>query len=290
MSYAYWNDFVDTWRRLPISVFNQPIPVSPYNVIAGWKNPNLIPLLGTKITGDMSLQYIPEPWWGNNGIHPLHSVVVNYNPGGGGEVQHHNQSSNLFGFPDYGSYVNDEVLRSDKRLRRTHTFHKGKRASRVFNTLEAIGINLNGNYSLENHLSIELIPWHTVNIDKLRTYFSANLQTIYNHSLLFAAQEAKKIINVKLHNKVIVRISGTVIINLLNEMVHNGFGHHAITAPLTYTYKGCQPALIGGNGGYMKFKLDIEPSIDFICIWGTGKTGNDFPTKADMKWIFNNVI
>ncbi|MBR5035494.1 MAG: hypothetical protein IKX71_09335 [Bacteroidales bacterium] len=68
MNYNYWNIFVLGW-----SVGKKSI--------GGWTNPNSISLYNDSSQKDKSSLYIPEPWWGNDGSAPLHSVIINYNPG-----------------------------------------------------------------------------------------------------------------------------------------------------------------------------------------------------------------
>ena len=56
-----------------------------------WTGPNTIPLLNNIALGTKSSDYIPEPWWGNDNIEiDLHSVVINFNPGQGENIQHRN--------------------------------------------------------------------------------------------------------------------------------------------------------------------------------------------------------
>ena len=152
MSYSYWNDFVNIWKVNPTP---QPI--------LGWTNPNLVPLYNNPVVKDFSYDYIPEPWWGNDGTHALDSVILNYNPGEGGLVQEYANSKSLFGAANYQSFVDGEVIGITNHFPGTNRWHSGKRAKRIFNTLVRNSISLSGSGNIENHLSIELIPWHTGN-------------------------------------------------------------------------------------------------------------------------------
>ena len=285
MSYIYWNNFIDNWRALPSPEFTNLKPTNPYRDICGWSNPNLMSLLASDIAGDLSLQYIPEPWWGNNGTDFLESVVVNYNPWVGSGDQHHSISNNLFGSANYNSFVSEQLNSVSTRFKSTNSFHKKNRASRIFNTLKRAGISLTGE-ELKNHLSVELIPWHTPGTETLTTYFRANLPQIFNNRLLFAAEQSKKILNNKLKNKVIVRISASIMTGLLIEMRKAKIVDFEVKQPSVLTSK----SVIGGKGGYMKFNFTIDKTVEYFCIWGIGKSKNDFPPDKDMDWIFANII
>jgi len=277
MSYNYWNDFVDNWKVLPIPQFTSPTPPPLYNSISGWTNPNLLPLLNATGGVDYSLQYLPEPWWGNNGLQVLNSVVINYNPGLGGGLQNYPASIGLFGFPNFQSFVNNNI--AVNFFPETNRWHKGKRAMRVFNTLQRIGIGLGVNNQLYNHLSIELIPWHTTDITQIGPYVNINLNQIYINCLRFAANESMRINNAKLRNKVLLRINGNTTIALLNALAAAGICTYTIVTPIGY--------VIGGTGGYFKFTIGAIPNVEFISIWGVR---NDFPSNFDMDWIFNYII
>lgn len=287
MSYAYWDDFVNNWRNLPPVEYINPAPLPPHHQILGWTNPNLTPLMNSQTLADYSLQYLPEPWWGNNGIHVLNSVVINYNPWIGGPTQHHHVSTNLNGFANYSDFVNYSVLNGGA-MEATNKWHRG-RARRILNTLNRY-LNNNGhpilpNVNLVNHLSVELLPWHTQDATSpnFHTYKNNCLLEIYNCCFAFAANESMRINNQKLQNKVILRLSGDATQNILHGLNQIGI-HSNIIIPPTYTPN---PPL--GNGGYFKFSFNGIPNIDFISIWGK-KSRNDFPSNLEMDWIFNNVI
>lgn len=287
MSYNYWNDFVDIWRTLPPNQYNNNVPLPPFQNILGWRNPNLTPLMNSININDFSLKYLPEPWWGNNGNHILHSVVINYNPWTGGPSQHHSTSINLNGFLTYSDFVNDSVFNGGT-MATTNNWHR-RRSRRIFNTLNRYfhnnGYPIFQNINLENHLSIELIPWHTPDATSLNFHAYKNncLIEIYNYCFVFAASESIRISNQKLQNKVILRLSGNETLNILNSLNNIGI-HSNIIIPPSYTPN---PQL--GNAGYLKFNFNSIPNIDFISIWGT-KSYNDFPPNSEMDWLFNYVI
>lgn len=280
MSYKYWNEFVNNWRHLPVSEYINPSPTIPYNLLLNWHNPNLTPLLNSPHPADFSLKYLPEPWWGNNGAHALNSIVINYNPGNGGNIQNYVHSTGLYGNPNFQTFANNEALRVSNNFIDTNRWHKAKRSSRVFNALNRNGIALGKYTNLCNHLSIELIPWHTPNSTYIGNYISNNLQEIYDHSIVFAAQESNRISNPLLHNKVLLRLSGTTTLNLFESFRASGICNYTILTPIGYT-----PGL---KGGYLKVSISSIPNVQFVSIWG--KIGNDFPPDTDMDWIFNHII
>jgi len=280
MSYKYWNNFVDNWRAFPPMEYINPTPLPPYHSILGWTNPNLTLLMNSTTVADYSLKYLPEPWWGNDGTHILNSVVVNYNPGGASWIQAFNNSAGLFGFRDYQSFADSEATGATNLFAGTNRWHRGRRATRIFNTLNKIGILLNGHDKLQNHLSIELIPWHTPSSSAIGPYINTNLQAIFDHCINFSANESLRIQNTKLNNKVILRLNGNMTINLLNNFVNHGLCTYRTINPIGYT-----PSR---NGGFFKFKINSILNVEFISIWG--KRGNDFPSKVDMDWIFKNIV
>jgi hypothetical protein len=293
MCYNYWNGFIDQWKRLPLSELTNRTPAVPFHPFLGWDNPNLQPLMNSSSHADCSLKYLPEPWWGNNGRHILNSVVINYNPGEASSPQSFVHSSGLYGYPDYSSFVNSEAKRITSHFPGTRTWHNGQRATRIFNTLKRLGFPLTPTDQLHNHLSIELIPWHTENTGSIGTYINHNLNMIYEHSFVFAADQSRRIANPLLNNKVILRLSGAVTLDLLNNMVKLGFGLYIVLIPPNHTTTG--PAItakgkhVTGSAGYFKFTFNAIPDIEFISIWDiTG--GNAFPPDGDMDWIFTHII
>ena len=280
MSYKFWNSFVDKWQSLPHNEYSNPNPISPYNQIFGWTNPNLSSLMNDSSIGDFSLKYLPEPWWGNNGHHVLNSVIINYNPGSGDGIQGFTHSAGLFGCANFQDFANNEAIAKTNIFSATSRWHTSKRATRVFNTLSRIGIMLHGNNSLRNHLSIELIPWHTSNSLTLRPYINSNLGAIFNNCISFAANESKRVANTKLNKKVILRINGKMTKSLLDNFLLNGICQYSIINPISYT-----PSK---RAGFFKFAINVIPDVEFISIWG--KIGNDFPPDNDMDWIFINII
>ena len=241
-----------------------------------WTDPNTIPLLNNIALGTNSCDYIPEPWWGNHDMDiPLHSVVINFNPASGKDIQLRNN------VPYKGSYAKDIV--DSGWLPKTAQWHKNRRALPILNALKRIGV-LPTNYipSLENHLSVELIPWHTVNIQRasgFRNYLNANILNVYEYAICFAAYESKRIKNDKLKNRVILKLSGSKTAMILNLL--NGIGYSSIASPIR--------TVPGTKSHCLEFTIDRLPGIRFFSIWGS-TSRNNFPVGKDMDYILETFF
>ena len=80
--YRYWDEFYVAWCHCNKTKIK----------LLGWDIPKF--LGGCPNEHEVSKKYktidlLPEPWWGNSGgmDQPLKSVVINFNPGSGGEKQ-----------------------------------------------------------------------------------------------------------------------------------------------------------------------------------------------------------
>ena len=241
-----------------------------------WTDPNTIPLLNNIALGTKSSDYIPEPWWGNHDMDiPLHSVVINFNPGQGGNIQHRNV------IPYHGDYAKDIV--DSGWLPKTAKWHENRRALPILNALKRIGV-LPTNYipSLDNHLSVELIPWHTENTSAtcgFGQYLQDNILNVYEYVICFAAHESKRIANDKLRNVVILRLSETNTNKLLKLL--DGIGYSYIASP--------KRTVPGTKSHCLEFTIDRLPGIRFFSIWGSDAR-NNFPKGSDMDYILENFV
>lgn len=259
--YQYWEDFIAEWACWS----------SVKSTIGGWTNPDNLPLCN-KDWNDLTSQYIPEPWWGNDGTQSLHSVVVNFNPGEGDCPQKRGT------IPYVSSFAND-IVGNPNVLPKTRQWHQTRRAMRVLNTLYRLKY-INKPYGLENHLSVEFIPWHTKGVNCCSIlYLKQNIKAVYDHSICFAANESRRIANKKLHNVVIVRMNDVNTKIVLDELNLIGVG-----SEIMYSSN----KLMSGNGHYMVFKLNTMPDIKFVSIWGNNSR-NDFPSNNDMDEIFKSI-
>ena len=273
MNYNYWNDFINHWVHSPANLINIVPPIN--NNFLNWEHPNIQPLLNDP---GVSFEFLPEPWWGNNGTHELQSVVLNFNPGKGGGWHHHLNSMNTLNNILYSDFIYSELTTLTPNLPKTSRWHLTKRAQPIFKALSANGI-VSNNFTLLNHLSVELIPWHTENINMLHTYVSRNLNPIFNNSFVFAANESKRIANKILKNKVIVRMSQNFILPILNSIQNQGISNFRILGNHGY---------YNDNFAVMKFHFSKIEDVEFICIWGR-YSRNDFPNAHNLNLIFNNL-
>lgn len=257
--YKYWEEFVAQWYK------------GTDNAIMGWTNPDKepAPLCNTN-GGKKSSLYIPEPWWGNDGKQPLHSVVINFNPGGGGPQQ---ERDNV---PYRDSFAGDIVYKAGETGKsgdhwpdNTAWWHFSLRA-------RPVQILLGIEPSLKSHLSVELIPWHTKDVDNknYRPYLKHNIRAVYDYSICFAAKESQRIANKQLKNVVLLKLSGNFTKKMLKMMEKAGCCKAEIVA------EGC----VDGEGCFMEFSLNNYTGIRFISIWGKA-TQNKFPV-SQMEQIF----
>lgn len=270
--YKYWDGFV---KLLVNATRKQNGQLSTFP--QGWKNPDDLPLYNNPKNKDLSSLYIPEPWWGNDGNHPLHSVVINYNPGKADKCQ---ECAAMKGIKSYAKdVVNGNVLKETRNWHYTH------RAKPVISSLIEKGFiresDVNMNCVLKNHLSIELVPWHTMKVNSnYEVYLKDNIQQVYEHCILFAAHESMRINNECLKNVVILKISGNKTRNLINCLNNC----EKITASVCINDIVEMSADQQGKSKYLIFKIkDSKNSfinkITFVSIWGK-YTRNNFPTSA----------
>ena len=238
-----------------------------------WTDPNTIPLLNNIALGTKSSDYIPEPWWGNHDIDiPLHSVVINFNPGRGEDIQLRNA------IPYHGDYGRDIV--GSGYLHKTAKWHENRRALPILNALKRIGVY--EDYTLDNHLSVELIPWHTENTSAtcgFGQYLQANILNVYEYAICFAAHESKRIKNDKLKNKVILKLSGSTTVMILDLL--KGKGYRSVVYP--------QQTVPGTRSHCLEFTIDRLPGIRFFSIWGSDAR-NNFPKGSDLDYILKNFV
>lgn len=258
MSYQYWEKFFQQWNVGA-------------KAINGWTNPDSLPLYNSD-NKDLSSLYVPEPWWGNDKSTPLHSVVINFNPGAGAAAQTID-SIKAQNFPSYIDLVNSRYLSQ------TANWHFERRAKPILTALNRSGYISKDDISLKSHLSIELIPWHTQSADKTYLkYCRQNLNYIFDCSIRFAADQSRRIANTKLKNTVIIKVSANRMTALLKDfksIKQDSSTLDPCTAP-------------SQNGHYMIFCFNSIPDIKFICIWGKCSR-NNFPDSADLDWIINNI-
>lgn len=253
----YWDSFIKHWK-------------GGSKAISGWSDPDSIPMYNNKEMKTLSSGYIPEPWWGNDGKSILHSVVINYNPGEG------KQSQELKSLPTISSYA-DDIVNADL-FPKTNCWHCRQRAMPILNSLKRLH-QISGPYGVHNHLSIELIPWHTHNVDSLYwEYLKNNAQNIYNNVLSFAAAESSRIDNDILKSIVLLRMSGDSVIKLLDAL--SNVDIYSTRHNIEHT-KSDETHLI-------RFEFEQEPNVRFISFWGN-HIRNGMPSPKEMDELLTMI-
>lgn len=249
--YQYWEDFINAWNK--------------GGSYSGWTNPDSIPLYNNPDNKDLSSIYLPEPWWGNDGTPPLHSVVINFNPGEGGPSQERGKIR-------VSSYSKD-VVNNPSVLSETRKWHWNNRAKPLLEILQKNGF-ITGNVGLDNHLSIELVLWHTKGVSNaLYAYIENNIIPIYEHSICFAANESRRIANTKLNSVVILKMSESATKLLLCYLNKIGISSSIV-----------KPTIMSGRGKSIEFAINSLSGVRFVSIWGTSSR-NNFPSHPDLDNI-----
>ena len=295
--YHYWDRFYEAWRHNDINALKG----------MGWSEPNF-----DGSNNNKTIHYLPEPWWGYSGdTVGLNSVIVNFNPGPAG----HDQERQKFHcrWP-YSRYVREQVLDSDNGIQnpdilKTNKWHSEHRANRIREALESYVDQ--SKFNLKNHLSIELIPWHSRSSKDIVNYCAKNRTTIFEHSIKFAAEASKHIDNAILKNVVLMRMSSSFLKQILggigglnylleehaicsnNANQNTNATKHAISSTDNNacleikSIKDLSP-IDSINAYYCIFEFLTIPGVKFVCIWGP-KTRNKFPNKKCLTEIIKQI-
>lgn len=251
--YKYWEEFVSEWTKT-----GAPLPC--------WTAPKDIPLYNSNKKKDPTEDYLPEPWWGwhpDNGV-KLESVVINFNPGEGGCKQCIFNCSRITSYQRLVDFnTTGSVPPSLPNLNETNTWH----TSRAKSIHKGLGMTP----CIKNHLSIELIPWHTKAVNaSYWNYFDQNIVEIYEHVLKFAACASHEINNCVLKRKVLIRCGKGAISKLIGELNFNGIATHPLTKIVS----------LGKSTCFFKFNIEGIKNVEFVALWGP--TGNDMPADLDI--------
>lgn len=283
--YAFWDDFVKEWCLYIASgnsLSNNPWnnTINTLSNLTKWHYPNFNNHISPKTPFDPTIQYIPEPWGGNDGTHPLQSVVINYNPGKGLPKQVGVSA------PNFTTYHNAEINKGPKEK----NYNYKNRAKPIYDVLKILGVDLNGCDKLENHLSVELIPWHSKGFTKeVLIYAQQNLNAIIEHSIKFAVEASKNICNDKLNRVVLFRISLSRLIEIFDKTKNPYNTECEIVTCSKRNFNFLE------NANFAEFKIlrngcDLFPDVRLISIWQPHRTSmNNFPYSADMLKIFGNI-
>lgn len=286
--YRYWDKFYEAWRHNDMNTIK----------CLGWSEPDFIgstskppkkknvqDKIAVKTNDIITHEFLPEPWWGySDCTESLHSVVVNFNPGKGGKDQFRNQ---FIKYNSYRRFISDRVLNylteptiTKNWLWATSNWHYKNRAKCLFDITPDIPWN---EKFLNNHLSIELIPWHSPNFNQdVVGYAKKNLSSIIKYSIAFAVEASKIIKNEVLQNVVIFRCS----LNRLKSIFDGSSDYEIIEG---YNQQNCFE-----NARCVFFKIRDKKSNmilfqknKLVAIWQPYHTSmNNFPYSADMKRIF----
>lgn len=207
-------------------------------------------------------------------------MVVNYNPASGGEQQHRN-SKNITSITNYSDYVQQQIIdyidfkNNSKQVRpsqyETTNWHFNNRACKLakLNSESATQVNS----SIKNYLGIDLVPWHTKNVDSLNGYLECNFESIQKWSLNFA-MEASKNINGKFKNKVIVRTN----LKTFKELFKNEFNNEL------FTEGECEKTQKSNNDNYQEIIINGS-KVTLFLLWGMR---NSLPSKEFLEQILNS--
>ncbi|MBD5177676.1 MAG: hypothetical protein HDT04_03515 [Bacteroidales bacterium] len=231
--YDYWDDYVSQWFRC-----NKP-----------------------------GCSYLPEPWWGWSPLNgkPLHSVVINLNPGKGGSRQTLDSLHSVLENQTYNEAIHSDAL--PEHLPETHAWHSSHRAKSILSRLSGLYIS-DKDYIL-HHLSIELSPLHTETSSDVDSYVAANLDDILEHSLLFAA-EASRLVEGPLRGVVIVRCSARRFLKMFRNRGITKISHKQDASKSPF---------------WCRFNAPGFEGVNFVCVWGAR---NNLPTKDIEEIIHHN--
>lgn len=208
--------------------------------------------------------YLPEPWWGwqPNSNKPIHSVVLNLNPGKGGKEQTREFLTNILSNHSYSEAIfNKEFV---KHLPKTHCWHNNFRAKPILSNLS--DYKQSNSEFIDHHLSIELSPLHSVTSLEVEDYVAEHANETLAYSLRFAA-DASRYITGLLHGIVIVRCSANRFLNILSKLGVNRLGINRINGNEESPY-------------WSKIDLPGFADVKFVCVWGER---NHIPQKDIMK-------
>lgn len=287
--YRYWDKFYSDWKNYNMDLANGS-SWNAYTCMGKWGKPIFIggEYKSKKLKCPIKIdteKLLPEPWWGyNDRNNNLHSVVINFNPGNGGIEQ---LCDKFYGYYKYSQFMSERIMeyfqlpnKTNNWLWATSNWHYKNRAKCLFDIIPDIPWN---EKFLNNHLSIELIPWHSPNFNQdVVEYAKNNLSSIIKYSIAFAVEASKIIKNEALQNVVIFRCS----LNRLKNIFDGSSDYEIIEG---YNKQGSFE-----NARCVFFKIRdkksnmiLFPKNNLVAIWQPYHTSmNNFPYSADMKRIF----
>lgn len=230
--YDYWDDFVSRWLNGEIK----------------------------------DCDYLPEPWWGwtPESELPLRSVVINLNPGRGGNPQTRTNVRAKLGDFAYSEAMAKGLL--SRYLRDTDKWHLCYRARPIASRLPDFRRPLSE--SLSSHLSIELSPLHTEKSDSVEGYVAAHFDKVVCNTLKFAAS-ASRLIEGPLNGIVIVRCGAQRFLRMFGSLGSRPCCQDQNPLKSPYWFTISKPEFEG---------------VKFVCVWGA----RNFLPKKDLAEIIKN--
>ncbi len=226
--------------------------------------------------------YMPEPWWGwsCNGK-PLHAVVINLNPGEGGELQSRRCISSAFGSDfHYRETMANGTLAA--HLPDTTRWHRNKRELPILKAMSVVeGKYRDKTVTLsENTLCIEAYPFHskTFKDSQAKEYWLENPDANFWKFISFAAV-ASRLVDGALNSIVLIRISWSRWVKLTKELRP----HIEIKREIPDSGQSADRK----RGRAVEFSFtdrhEVFQGVRFMCVWSGGGR-NNFP--SDLKDIF----
>lgn len=217
--YRYWDEFVCEWKNF-MSGGGNIASWCRYTHLSQWLYPSFCNYIDKNNSSTPTIDYLPEPWWGNNGKHPLSAVVINLNPGKGGTSQHYTSLANIAYSAHVSQKVDDfvnnkeyKVYINNKYVTSTTEWLLTQRALPIFNAFPCLKVNNKAN----NVLGVDLIPWHSEKSATVTNYIKNNYNAIYNYSIKLALKASESIQFKLLCNVVFARVKYSTIDDILTK-------------------------------------------------------------------------
>lgn len=290
----YWNHWHTTWHQVSINN-NKPTQ------ILQWPIPDVMGGSNVLSTELPSVEFFPEPYWGNI-FRSASSIFINYNPGGGGHPQHIKtwfeflQQSNPLEchilWDAYAksnlNYANTIQLLStiaDYPTTNWLNINRESWANELSNALECIE---EAPCEVKNTVMFEYCPWHTVKASSIMNYISgAKYYTdvpalIEKHILEFAVEKASKDSCGPLRK--IIFSKGTVLSKLISDSINNEF---SFLENVEIDSSGIRIGKkMDGKGGWLINVYKIN-DVFLVNCHGVNGGGNGFPKATG---VFLDII
>lgn len=202
---------------------------------------------------------------------------MNLNPGKGDAKLQTRSNAELMGISRYQDVFG--------LLPDTHNWHSVRRAKPIGKALEAVHGTPAG--SIENHLSVELIPWHTEHASNALgfwDYIASNVSDVFEHAFLFAAQESERIVG---------PLKKTIILRFSEDAAMKVFGlfesQSLICAPEISRITGLSKENV--HASIFTFpSMSSLTEHKFVAIWRSKGFGlNNFPKLDNMIELFHRI-